>query len=59
MEDPQWTEETEVFIRRVMVQTILPIMGCGQNVDAETEELIRTHAGKFAQEIHNSKIMKD
>lgn len=43
VEDPHWTEETEVFIRRVMVQSLssLSVMGTGQDFDAGTEEVIR------------------
>lgn len=43
VDDPHWTEETDVFIRRVMVQSLsfLSLMGCGQDFDAETEVVIR------------------
>lgn len=43
VEDPEWTEETDIFIRRVMVQSLstLSTLSEGQGFDAETEEMIR------------------
>lgn len=43
VEDPQWTEETDVFIRRVVVQSlsILSTSSDTQDFDTKTEEMIR------------------
>ncbi|XP_055543303.1 uncharacterized protein K02A2.6-like [Wyeomyia smithii] len=43
VEDPHWTEETDVFIRRVMVQSLSFLSGVVNELsfDSETEEIIR------------------
>lgn len=43
VEDPNWTEESEVYIRRAVVQSISSLSAAGNDpdFDAETEDVIR------------------